>query len=73
MTIEKFLKNLEINNDYYQKFDLVTKERYRDLEVSFKSKKELTDFSKEFSSYEKKLKLYIQVDRVGKSILEIKS
>ena len=41
MTIEKFLKNLEINNDYYQKFDLVTKERYRDLEVSFKSKKEL--------------------------------
>lgn len=51
MTIEKFLKNLEINNDYYQKFDLVTKERYRDLEVSFKSKKELTDFSKEFGFY----------------------
>lgn len=51
MTIEKFLKNLEINNDYYQKFDLVTKERYRDLEVSFKSKKELTDFSKEFGFF----------------------
>jgi len=48
MSIEGFLKNLSYNNDYYQKFDHLSKEKYKELETSFKSKKELTDFSKEF-------------------------
>lgn len=51
MTISAFLKNIVYNNEYYSKFELLTKQGEKDLSSSLHNKRELSDFSKEFGWY----------------------
>jgi len=49
MNLEDFLKNLNVNNDFYRSIDFLSKPKYEELKLSLASNKSFSDYSREFN------------------------
>lgn len=49
MALEDFLKNLNLNNDFYREIEFLSKEKHEKLKQSLLSNNSFSDYSKEFN------------------------